>query len=100
MGVESNSFSTSSSFEEGETLSRRRTFRLLVGLVATGLTVSLVAATTGGAAKSPAAGGASIQASYYTPMSLRTDTVTAIVELARRTADNVFVPFTIGGGIR
>ncbi len=82
VGVESNSFSTSSSFEEGETLSRRRTFRLLVGLVATGLTVSLVAATTGGAAKSPAAGGASIQASYYTPMSLRTDTVTAIVELA------------------
>ena len=23
-----------------------------------------------------------------------------IVELARRTADNVFIPFTIGGGIR
>ena len=23
-----------------------------------------------------------------------------MVELARRTADNVFVPFTIGGGIR
>ena len=24
----------------------------------------------------------------------------AVVELARRTADNVFIPFTIGGGIR
>jgi len=71
------------SFEEGETLSQRRTFRLLVGLVAAGLTVSLATAAVGGAAKAPSpSGGAQLQASYYTPMSLRTDTVTAIVELS------------------
>ncbi len=64
-------------------MSQRRTFRLLVGLVAAGLTVSLATAAVGGAAKAPSpSGGAQIQASYYTPMSLRTDTVTAIVELS------------------
>jgi subtilisin family serine protease len=71
------------SFEEGETLSRRRTFRLLAGFVATGLAVSLVAATTGGAAKQPEAiGGGQLQASYYTPQSQRSDSVVAIVQLS------------------
>ena len=63
-------------------MSRRRTFRLLAGFVATGLAASLVAATGGAAMKPADLGAAKLHASYYTPMSLRTDTVTAIVELA------------------
>ena len=78
MGNES---SSRTSIEEGEILSRR-TFRPLVGFVVAGLAVSLVAAVGGGAARQPAAtGGAQLQASYYTPMSQRSDAVVAIVEL-------------------
>ena len=60
----------------------RRTFRPLVGFVVAGLAVSLVAAVGGVAARQPAATGeAQLHASYYTPMSQRSDTVMAIVEL-------------------
>ena len=43
-------------------------------------------------------GGADELSSSTSPR--RTRSATTIVELARRTADDVFVPFTIGGGIR
>jgi subtilisin family serine protease len=51
--------------------------------VVTGLAVSFAAASGGGAARGPdVAGGAQVQAAYYTPMSLSTATVTAIVQMA------------------
>jgi subtilisin family serine protease len=63
-------------------LSRRRTFRLLVGLVASGLALSLVATAGGAETRPEAIGGGKLNASYYTPHGLRSGPVVAILQLS------------------
>ncbi len=69
---------------------RRHPFRPLVGFVFAGL-VATLAFTSAGVAKEPTAviGGDTIQASYYTPRSLRNEPVNVMVQLAGDTVAQV-----------
>ena len=70
---------------------RRHPFRPLVGFVFAGL-IATLAFTSAGVAKEPPTGlggGDTIQASYYTPSSLRNEPVTVMVQLAGDTVAEV-----------